>query len=214
MIILLLLLCFFVFTFGTVATSSTLHTLFYFLHNDPCILPDIFDIDIPDYVYTSCDDDNDNYLYHLPVLDESSFVQIERIADVPECSFGHDTCASYCYLYDTCSFSDRISHYTPFDSAGEIMLSSSNNDDTLQLFTHFFESEDHGKIFLNKDFNAFGLSFYKNLLNINLINYNFPFQNTFYPTYDYNNYSFVHGKKNESMGDLVYEKNENLIYKK
>lgn len=154
--------------------SSSFHTLFTFIHNDPCILETVFEIKIPDYAKQYCNSLTEmNYIQTMENLDYSAFIHIERMAD-EGCPFSHDTCSPYCYIYDkkSCDFFDRIKYYLDFDTdikkIGEVLVKD-NSLDSLEAIVHFINSEPHAKIILDKSFNYYGIAHYHDIFNINFL---------------------------------------------
>lgn len=154
--------------------SSSFHTLFTFIHNDPCILEDVFQIQIPNYVKPYCNSLTEmNFIQTMENLDYSAFIHIERMVD-EECPFSHNTCSSYCYIYDekSCDFFDRIKYYIDTEQEitkiGEVLIKD-NSIDSLQAITHFLNSEPHAKIILDKSFNYYGIAHYHDIFNINFL---------------------------------------------
>lgn len=155
--------------------TSSFHTLFTFIHNDPCILETVFKIKIPSYAKEYCNSLTDstemNYIQTMENLDYSAFIHIERIVD-EGCPFSHDTCSNFCYLYPTCNFDDRIKHYLdtniPIKNVGEVLVKD-NTLDPLRAIMHFINSPSHGRIILDKSFNYYGMAHYGNVFNINFL---------------------------------------------
>lgn len=153
--------------------STSFHTLFTFIHNDPCILETVFKIEIPSYAKEYCDDSliEMNYIETMENLDYSAFIHIERIVD-EGCPFSHDTCSNFCYLYPTCNFDDRIKHYLDTDiqikNVAEVLVKD-NTLYPLRAITHFINSPSHGRIILDKSFNYYGMAHYGNVFNINFL---------------------------------------------
>lgn len=154
--------------------SSSFHTLFTFIHNDPCILESVFQIKIPNYVKPYCNSLTEmNYIQTMQNLDYSAFIHIERMVD-EGCSFSHDTCSQYCYIYDknSCDFYDRIKYYLQpeqkIKNIGEVLVKD-NSLEALEAITHFINSEPHAKIILDKRFNYYGIAHYDNIFSMNFL---------------------------------------------
>jgi hypothetical protein len=159
---------------STQIVSSSFHTLFTFIHNDPCILEDVFKIQIPNYARQYCNSLTEmNYIQSMENLDYSAFIHIERMVD-EGCSFSHNTCSPYCYIYDqkSCDFFDRIKYYLDFDTEikkiGEVLVKDPSID-SLEAIVHFINSEPHAKIILDKSFNYYGIAHYHDIFNINFL---------------------------------------------
>jgi len=154
--------------------SSSFHTLFTFIHNDPCILEDVFQIPIPNYVKPYCHSLTEmNYIQTMENLDYSAFIHIERMID-EGCPFSHNTCSPYCYIYDkkSCDFFDRIKYYLQpeqkIKKIGEVLVKD-NSLNGLKAIVHFMNSEPHAKIILDKSFHYYGIAHYHDTFNINFL---------------------------------------------
>lgn len=154
--------------------SSSFHTLFTFIHNDPCILETVFKIKIPDYVKSYCNSLTEmNYIQTMENLDYSAFIHIERMVD-EGCPFSHDTCSHYCYIYDkkSCHFFDRIKYYIDTDqeikTISEVLVKD-NSLNSLESIIHFINNPYYVNIILDKNFNYYGIAHYHNIFNINFL---------------------------------------------
>ena len=154
--------------------TQDFHTLFSFIHNDPCILSDVFELSIPNYVYPYCNKDIFNNIHTFDELDYSSFVHIERMYDLG-CPFSHNTCSDFCHIYTNCDFYDRIKYYIPksikIDKLGEVLLTT-NTMDELTVLLHFLNSRNHAELLLDKSFNYYGFAYYHQYFNINFLQTN------------------------------------------
>lgn len=202
--------------------SSSFHTLFTFIHNDPCILENIFKLNIPEYVKKYCNDLNEiNYIQIMENLDYSSFIHIERMID-EDCPFSHNTCSSYCYIYDnSCNFYDRIKYYLSPDKEikkiGEVLVKD-DSIEPLKAITHFINSENHAKIILDKNFNYYGISHYQNIFNMNFLESNIIEQSnnstleTIFIFHDNKKYILTTQELCNENNILVYSNSGMMIY--
>lgn len=151
--------------------TQNMHTVFTFVHNDPCILNNIFNISMPSYMITYCSDNNFNPIHQIEALDYSSFIHIERIVD-DDCPFSHDTCSHYCHIYESCFFNDRIEYYLSnkihVKSVGEVLLHD-NHLNEINIITHFMNSKSHAEVIFDKRFNYYGMAHYDNVFNMNFL---------------------------------------------
>jgi hypothetical protein len=184
-------------------------------------MTDIFNIELPTYVSTYCNynDNNINNIHILENLDVSSFIHIERIIDL-DCPFSHKTCSKFCHIYDSCDFDSRIKYYLEgyeYNQLGEVLLRD-NSLNELSVLTHFIRSYTHGIVILDKKYNFYGFSHYHNVFNINLLKSddkniiidNYELKDTLID-YENKNYLFTTFEHCEYK-NLIYNHTNMLIY--
>jgi len=188
--------------------NDNFHTIFTFIHSNPCILESVFQLEIPEYVEYYCDKKK-NYIHTLENLENSAFIHIQRIYD-NECPFIHETCNQFCNLYNSCKYDKRILYYLEFqpESIAEVLLKSDAKSE-LDIIYSFITSKVHGEIILNKNFNYYGFASYHNLFNVNLIKSNRNLITNKYELKD----TVVYSKDNSFLLTINPNCNfENLIY--
>lgn len=199
--------------------SDDFHTLFTFIHNDPCILEDVFQLQLPNYVYPYCNKEI-NSINTLENLDHSAFVHIERIVD-DDCPFSHNTCSHYCHIYNSCNFGDRIIYYldkdTKVSEVAEVLVKNTNLDGLTAIYS-FINSKSHSDVILNKKYNYYGISHYHNIFNMNFLKTDTDLKKEITEIKDtniiYNDYKYTLTMTgNCNFENLIYNNSNMLIYK-
>lgn len=213
-----ILFLFFSHVYTNKVTIETFHTIFQFIHNDPCILKDVFGLDLPNYIYPYCEDKTPNNLYVLDNLQYSSLIHIERIVD-EGCPFSHSTCNKYCKIYNSCDFYDRIKYYLDYDievkKLGEVLMKD-NNLDSVNVIRKFINTPSHAKVILDKEFNFFGIAHYDNLFNMNFLkanNIESEELNLKTVNFEYEHFNYIFTTiENCNLQNLIYNNSNMYIY--
>lgn len=150
-----------------------LETIFSFIHFDPYILPNIFNISISSNIPQI--DNEKKIIKNINCLTKSSKIQADDIA-YHNCPFTHDTC-NCSFIKNNCEFTQRIDKYCffPIQAYAELLIKIDNH--FLYGLQYLLQSQKHSKIFIDNSLTHFGIYQSNNVININLIKSNIKNKN-------------------------------------